>query len=75
MHGDNHFSVIFDISKAKQYCPDLTFDIDIRKGAQMYVEYMNAHPEEKKEDEAFDAWCDQTIANYKRFAAQFTENL
>ncbi len=75
MHGDKHYSVIFDISKAKQYCPDVTFDIDIRKGAQMYVEYMNAHPEEKKEDEAFDAWCDQTIASYKKFAAQFTENL
>ena len=75
MHGDKHFSVIFDISKAKKYCPDITFDIDIRKGAKMYVEYMNAHPDEKKEDEAFDAWCDETIAKYKKFAAEFTENL
>lgn len=75
MHGDKHFSCIFDISKARKFNPDVKFDVDIRKGAQMYVDYMNAHPEEKVEDEAFDAWCDTTIENYKKFAKAFTENL
>ena len=31
--------------------------------------------EEKKEDEDFDRWCDETIANYKKFAKEFTEKL
>ena len=75
MHGDKHFSCIFDISKAKKYNPDVEFDVDIRKGAQMYVEYMNEHPEQKVEDEVFDAWCDRTIENYKKFSKQFTEKL
>ena len=75
MHGDKHFSCIFDISKTKKYNPDVKFDVDIRKGAQLYVEYMNAHPEEKKEDEDFDKWCDDTIAVYKQFAKQFTEKI
>ena len=60
------------ISKAKKYNPDVTFDVDIREGARRYVEYMNAHPEEKKEDPDFDAWCDDVIAAYKAFAASFT---
>ena len=75
MHGDKHFSCIFDISKTKKYNPDAKFDVDIRKGAQMYVEYMNAHPEEKKEDPDFDKWCDDTIAAYKEFAKQFTKTI
>lgn len=75
MHGDKHFSVIYDISKVKQFNPDVQLEIDIKKGAQLFVEYMNAHPELKIEDEAFDKWCDTTIQNYKKFAAEFTKNL
>ncbi len=26
-------------------------------------------------DEDFDRWCDETIANYKKFAKEFTEKL
>lgn len=75
MHGDKHFSCIFDISKVKKLYPDMEFKVDIRKGARMYVEYMNAHPEEKKEDEAFDSWCDAVIDSYRNFAASFCEKI
>ncbi len=75
MHGDKHFSCIFDISKVREFCPDAVFNIDIRKGAQIFVGYMNAHPEEKKEDPDFDRWCDETIRRYKEFAGKFTEGI
>ncbi len=75
MHGDKHFSCIFDISKVRSFSPDVKLEIDIRKGAQMYVEYMNAHPEEKKEDEDFDRWCDRVIEKYHELEKEFTEVL
>lgn len=75
IHGDKHFSNIFDISKVAEFCPDVTCDIDIKKGLQMFLEYMDAHPEMKKEDEKFDEWCDKTIEAYKKFAEAFTENI
>ena len=75
IHGDKHFSNIFDVSKVKQFCPDVVCDIDIKKGLQMYLEYMDAHPEMKKEDVKFDEWCDKTIEAYKKFAQAFTENI
>ena len=75
MHGDKHFSCIFDITKIKEIAKDAVPEIDIEEGARRYVTYMNSHPEEKKEDEDFDRWCDETIANYKAFAKEFTEKL
>ena len=75
MHGDKHFSCIFDITKIKEIAKDAVPEIDIEEGARRYVAYMNSHPEEKKEDEDFDRWCDETIANYKKFAKEFTEKL
>ncbi|MCR4633152.1 MAG: NAD-dependent epimerase/dehydratase family protein [Erysipelotrichaceae bacterium] len=75
MHGDKHFSCIFDISKVKQFAPQTVLDVDIKKGAQMFVDYMNAHPEEKKEDEDFDRWCDETIERYEELCRQFVMEL
>lgn len=65
IQGDKRWSNIFDISKIKALKPDFECTIDYKQGLQMYLEYMDAHPEMKKEDPEFDAWCDQTIALYE----------
>ena len=75
MHGDKHFSNIFDISKIRKLNPGKGFAIDIEEGARRYVQYMNDHPQEKIVDEAFDKWCDETIASYKKFAAAFVSKI
>lgn len=66
IHGDKHFSKVFDISKIREIAPEEEFSVDMKTGVKMYVDYMNAHPEKKLEDEAFDAWCDATIEQYKK---------
>ena len=75
LHGDKHFSCIFDISKVKQIAGDVTLDVDIETGARMYVEYMDKHPEEKIEDPDFDAWCDETIKAYEELSKTFCEKI
>ena len=75
IHGDKHFSCIFDISKVKAFSPDVTLDVDIYEGARRYAEYMEEHPEEKKEDPDFDVWCDETIASYKKAMEGFVKEL
>lgn len=75
IHGDKHYSNIFDISKAKRFAPDYEPKIGIRTGLKMYLDYMEAHPEQKVEDPAFDEWCDKTIALYKECAQKFMDNV
>ena len=45
IHGDKHFSCIFDISKVKAFSPDVTLDVDIYEGARRYAKYMEEHPD------------------------------
>ena len=75
IHGDKHFSNIFDISKIRKFNPEYEFSIDMKKGIRMFVEYMNKHPEEKKEDPEFDRWCDDTIEKYKKLKERFIEEI
>ena len=75
IHGDKHFSNIFDIAKIRKLNPDFEFAIDMKKGVKMFVEYMNSHPELKKEDPEFDRWCDDTIEKYRRFKERFMEEM
>ena len=75
IHGDKHFSNIFNIDKIRQYDPDFKPEIDMKKGIEMFVEYMNAHPEEKKEDPEFDRWCDDTIEKYKKLQDSFMKEM
>ena len=75
IHGDKHYSNIFDISKIKELNPDFNFTIDMKKGVKMFVEYMNEHPEEKIEDPEFDKWCDDTIRKYKELSERFIEEI
>ena len=75
IHGDKHYSNIFDISKIRKLNPDFSFSVDMKKGVKMFVEYMNEHPEEKKEDPEFDKWCDDTIRKYKELSERFIEEI
>ena len=75
IHGDKHFSNIFNIDKIRQFDPDFKPEIDMKKGIEMFVEYMNAHPEEKKEDPEFDRWCDDTIEKYKKLQDSFMKEM
>lgn len=75
IHGDKHFSCVFNIDKAKKYNPTFTPQIDIHKGMEMYVEYMNAHPELKVQDENYDQWCDETIVNYKELMNEIVKKI
>lgn len=75
IHGDKHFSCIFDIAKVKAFCPDYEPKIDIRTGLKMFLEFMEKHPEQKVEDPAFDEWCDRTIARYKECFGEFVKDI
>jgi len=65
IQGDKRWSNIFDISKIKAKNPEFECKIDYKKGLEMYLDYMDAHPEMKKEEPEFDAWCDKTIELYE----------
>ena len=51
--------------------PHFSCRYTLEKGAELFLEYMNTHEELKKEDPEFDAWCDEVIADYEKFMAEF----
>ncbi len=59
--GDKAVSVVFDNTKLKRLCPSMETTIPFHRGARISVEYILSHPECKKADEEFDAWCDRVI--------------
>ena len=60
--GDKAVSVVFDNSKVKSLAPDMTTHIPFHEGVRIALNYILSHPEEcQKEDQEFDAWCDQVI--------------
>ena len=59
--GDKSVSVVFDNSKLKRLAPDMRTTVPFHRGVRIALEYMLAHPECRKEDEEFDAWCDRVI--------------
>ncbi len=75
IHGDKHFSSLYDISKLRALGCDYRPQISLKEGYSLYMEYMKAHPEKQVEDEVFDAWCDQVIEKYKALAKAFTEDI
>ncbi|GAA0800308.1 SDR family oxidoreductase [Faecalicatena orotica] len=75
IHGDKHFSCLFDISKAKQFCPEYSPKIDIRTGLKMFLDYMDENPQLKVTDPQFDEWCDKTIARYKECMGEFIKDI
>ncbi|MDR0377420.1 MAG: SDR family oxidoreductase [Spirochaetaceae bacterium] len=60
--GDKANSVVFDTAKLKRLVPDFTALVRMDQGIRQTVEYILAHPECRREDQEFDAWCDRVIA-------------
>lgn len=69
--GDKMYSNLYDISKLKKFNPDFEPTIDVYQGLQLYLEYMDSHPELKLSDPHFDRWCDQIVD----LTAQFNQSL
>lgn len=75
IQGDKRWSKIFDISKIQARNPELEFKISYEEGLEMYLEFMENHPEQKIEEPEFDQWCDETIARYEEMMATFTKDI
>ena len=71
IRGDKYYSNIFDLSKLERVIGRAEFKISMKEGIRMYLAYMDEHPELKKEDPEFDAWCDHVIDTYRRCIEQF----
>ena len=57
--GDKSVSVVF--GKIKRLAPDMTTHIPFHRGVRIALDYILSHPECRKEDAEFDAWCDRVI--------------
>ncbi|PTQ80935.1 hypothetical protein C8U37_1253 [Trichococcus patagoniensis] len=75
IQGDKRWSNIFDLSKLKQINPKFACKIPLRKGLQLFLEYMDAHPELKVEEPVFNQWCDDTIALYESLKTSFHNDI
>ncbi len=60
--GDKANSVVFDNTKLKRLVPDFVATVRFDQGVRKILDYINAHPECRKEDPEFDRWCDKVVA-------------
>lgn len=60
--GDKSNSVVFDSTKLKRLVPGFAATVRFDQGARKVLDYINTHPECRKEDQEFDSWCDRVIA-------------
>ena len=60
--GDKSNSVVFDNTKLKRLVPGFAATVRFDQGARKVLDYINTHPECRKEDQEFDSWCDRVIA-------------
>jgi len=73
--GDKANSVVFDNSKVKRLVPEFVCTTRFSEGVRESVAWLDAHPEGRRPDPAFDDWCDRVIAAHeagKRTFAQTT---
>lgn len=63
--GDKSNCALFDNTKIKRVVPAFNATIRFDQGVREAVEYIYAHEECRREDPAFDAWCDALIAQYE----------
>lgn len=75
IQGDKRWSNLFDTSKIEAVSLDFQCSISLEKGLQMYLAYMEEHPEQKIEEPAFDVWCDRTIALYQQLETDMKAKL
>lgn len=59
--GDKSNSVVFDNTKLKRLVPGFAATVRFDQGARKVLDYINTHPECRKEDPEFDSWCDRVI--------------
>ena len=59
--GDKTFSVVFDNTKLKSLVPGYKSEVPFAEGIKRTVDYINEHPQLKRPDPEFDAWCDSII--------------
>ena len=60
--GDKSSTAVFDNSKLKRAVPDMRTTVRFDQGVRIALDYIMAHPECRREDPEFDAWCDRVIA-------------
>ena len=71
--GDKQYSNMYAKKNLTDLIPDFRCEIGLKEGIEMYLSYMEAHPEEKVEDLEYDAWCDSVIRDYHAFMKIFSE--
>ena len=59
--GDKACSVVFDNTKLKSLVPDFKPEVPFAQGIKRTVDYIHEHPQLKRPDPQFDAWCDNII--------------
>ena len=69
--GDKAASVVFDNTKLKRAVPDMKTTVRFDQGIRRCLDYILSHPEEQKEDPAFDSWCDKVIDVLEKAKASF----
>ena len=68
--GDKSVSVVFDNRKLKRAVPDMKTTVPFHIGVRKALDYILQHPECRKEDPEFDAWCDRVIAALEKAKAE-----
>ena len=59
--GAKACSVVFDNTKLKSLVPDFKPEVPFAQGIKRTVDYIHEHPQLKRPDPQFDAWCDNII--------------
>lgn len=71
--GDKTNSNYYNTDKLRQLAPEFNCEINIKRGLEMYLQYLTDHPEAKKSDPLYDKWCDDVIASYQAYTNEFHE--
>lgn len=71
--GDKANSVRFDNSKIKDISPDMKTNISFKDGCKIALDYIESHPECRKEDPEFDKFCDDIIEALEKAKKHFNE--
>lgn len=59
--GDKAVSVVFDNTKLKRLVPEMRTSVPFHEGVRIALSYIREHPECRRPDPDFDAWCDKVV--------------
>jgi len=68
--GDKAVSVVFDNAKLKRAVPDMRTAVRFDQGVRVAIDYVLSHPECRRPDPEFDAWCDRVIDALEKAKAE-----